>query len=158
MENSESKSCSSMASDCEFKEPAGFWSDSATWVRACKNTLNCLIGCSIGDFGTIIWFQAYHPEVPILKVMPLAMVMGLLTSILFETLLLKLKEGFGWIHGMKVAFNMSFMGMLAMEFAENATDYLLTGGNVPMSEPFFWVALGIALIAGFLTPLPYKLL
>ncbi len=31
-----------------------FWSDSKLWKRASFNTLNCLIGCSIGDFGMII--------------------------------------------------------------------------------------------------------
>ena len=46
--------------------------------------------------------------------------------------------------------------MLAMEITENATDYLLTGGKVSPSEPFYWLALGISLIAGFLVPLPYN--
>jgi len=132
------------------------WTNKVAWKKAAQNTLNCLIGCSIGDFGTLIWFQAYSPATPILKVMPLAMLMGLITSIILETFILKFKEGFNWTQGFKTAFSMSFLSMLAMEFAENATDYLLTGGTVPISEPFYWVALGLALIAGFLVPLPYN--
>ena len=132
------------------------WSDTHAWKKSAQNTLNCLIGCSIGDFGTIIWFQTYHPEIHILKVMPLAMAMGLLTSIVFEALILKLKEGMAWVQGIKMAFSMSFLSMLGMEFAENATDYFLTRGEVDPSEPFYWIALGISLIAGFLVPLPYN--
>jgi hypothetical protein len=54
------------------------------------------------------------------------------------------------------AFSMSFLSMLAMELAANVTDYLLTGGKVAMHQPFYWTALGISLIAGFLAPLPYN--
>ncbi len=132
------------------------WKDRNAWIKASKNTFNCLIGCSIGDFGTIIWFQTYRPEIPILHVMPLAMAMGLLTSILFEASILKFKESFTWIHGIRMAFSMSFLSMLGMEIAGNATDYFLTKGEVSPSEPFYWVAIGIALIAGFLVPLPYN--
>ena len=132
------------------------WSDRKAWSKASKNTLNCLIGCSIGDFSTIIWFQIYSPETPILVVMPIAMAMGLLTSVLFEAAILKIREGFTWIAGIKMAFSMSFLSMLGMEFAENATDYFLTKGKVSPSEPFFWFALAIALVAGFFVPLPYN--
>ena len=88
--------------------------------------------------------------------MPLAMLIGLLTSIIFEALILKIKEGMSWVNGIKMAFSMSFLSMLGMEFAENATDYFLTKGEVGTNEPFFWVALGISLIVGFLVPLPYN--
>ena len=33
------------------------WRDGATWRRASYNTMWCLIGCSIGDLGTILFFQ-----------------------------------------------------------------------------------------------------
>jgi len=35
-----------------------FWNDQSIWKRSGFNTLNCLIGCSIGDFGMIIYLQA----------------------------------------------------------------------------------------------------
>ena len=133
-----------------------FWKDKHSWKTAAKNTLNCLIGCSIGDYGTIIYAQIYYPHIEILKIMPLAMLMGLLTSMIFETCVLRFKEGFGWAQGVRMAFSMSFLSMLAMESAANATDYFLTGGKVPPGEPFYWVALGIASCAGFLVPLPYN--
>lgn len=137
-------------------DKSDFWKDPDNWKRASKNTLNCLIGCSIGDFGTIIWFQHYSPETNIFLVMSLAMAMGLLTSITLETIILKIKEHFTWVQSFKTAFSMSFLSMLGMEFSENATDYFLTKGEVGLDEPFFWVALGIALIVGFIVPLPYN--
>ena len=33
------------------------WSCKHTWSRSAKNTFWCLLGCSIGDFGTILFFQ-----------------------------------------------------------------------------------------------------
>jgi hypothetical protein len=46
---------------------------------------------------------------------------------------------------------MSFISMLAMEIAMNATDYLLTGGAI-----LTWWVVPLALIVGFLTPWPYN--
>ena len=46
-----------------------FWTDKKSWIKASKNTLNCLIGCSIGDFGTIICFQVFWPQINIFLVM-----------------------------------------------------------------------------------------
>ena len=33
------------------------WTCKHTWNLSAKNTLWCLLGCSIGDFGTILFFQ-----------------------------------------------------------------------------------------------------
>lgn len=137
--------------------PNSFWSNSNNWKRASFNTLNCLIGCSIGDFGTIIYLQYNHPEMSMWLMMGLAIVAGLTTSIILETIILKVREGFAWTLALTTAFSMSFISMLAMEISENMTDYFLTGGgNIPLSEPFYWLALGIALVAGFVVPLPYN--
>ncbi len=134
----------------------GFWQDVSTWRRASLNTLNCLVGCSIGDFGFIIYAQATALAWSMWAIMGVAMLCGLSTSVLMETLLLKWRENFGWKMAVRTAFSMSFLSMLAMELAENVTDYMLTRGEVAPSEPFFWIALVISLLAGFLVPLPYN--
>ena len=110
----------------------------------------------IGDFAMIIYMQAYHPNAPMMLTMALAMTAGLITSILFESTMLRFREGFGWRSAVRTAFSMSFLSMLGMEFAANATDFALTGGRVQLSDPFYWVALTLALLAGFLAPLPYN--
>lgn len=134
----------------------GFWRDWAVWKIAARNTRNCLIGCMIGDLGAIIYMQAYYPHVSMWLTISLAMVAGLITSILFEGTILRFKEGFAWPAALRLAFSMSFLSMLGMELAANATDLMLTGGRVPLHDPFFWQALAVSVVAGFLAPLPYN--
>lgn len=133
-----------------------FWTDRAAWRKASANTFNCLVGCMIGDLAVVIYMQAYHPRAPMLLTMSLAMAAGLVTSILFEGAMLRWREGFGWRAAFTTAFSMSFLSMLGMEFAANATDFMLTGGRVPLTDPFYWTALAISVGAGFLAPLPYN--
>ena len=87
------------------------WSCKHTWRRASNNTLWCLIGCSIGDFGTIFYFQNIEHSWTVSAVMALAIINGLITSIILETIILAkqmtLKEAF------KVAIGMSFISMVA---------------------------------------------
>jgi hypothetical protein len=133
-----------------------FWGDRKVWKAASRNTLNCLIGCMIGDISMLVYLQANHPHLPMMVTMGLAMAAGLVTSIMFESLMLRWREGFAWRAALTTAFSMSFLSMLGMELAANATDFMLTGGRVPPSDPFYWTALAISVGAGFLAPLPYN--
>ena len=60
------------------------WKCRHTWLRASKNTMWCLLGCSIGDFGTIAFFQFTDIPWPTLAIMTLAII-NVLTSIALET-------------------------------------------------------------------------
>ena len=133
-----------------------FWGDGHLWNRASFNTLNCLIGCSIGDFGMVFFLQAYYPSTPMMWQMVLAVIAGLCTSILLETTILKVREQFSWSLALKTAFGMSFISMVAMEIAMTSTDFMITGGKAAFEDPMYWLALVPALIVGFLTPLPYN--
>ena len=64
------------------------WSCKSTWTKASKNTLWCLLGCSIGDFGTILFFQVNQIPFPMLGIMTLAIINCLITSIIIETIIL----------------------------------------------------------------------
>ena len=110
----------------------------------------CVIGCSIGDFGTILFFQLTKIPFPILAIMILAIINGLITSIILETIIL-IKQGFSFNGALKTALGMSFISMLSMEIMMNLTDYLLTGGAI-----LTWWVVPIMLIVGFLTPWPYN--
>jgi hypothetical protein len=109
----------------------------------------CLIGCSIGDLGTIAFFQFTGIPWPTLAIMTLAIINGLLTSIALETFILSrqmvLRLAF------KTAIGMSLISMIAMEVAMNVVDVALTGG----AKLTLWV-IPIMLLAGFLAPLPYN--
>lgn len=137
-------------------KPKGFWVDGNVWRRASLNTLNCLIGCSLGDFGMIILLQTYFPATSMLWQMILGTVAGLATSILFESTLLHWREKFSWRLAFQTAVSMSFISMVAMEMVMNATDFMVTGGKAAFGNPLYWTALVIAMIAGFITPLPYN--
>ena len=126
------------------------WRCKNTWIKSAKNTLWCVFGCSIGDFGTILFFQLTKIPFPILGIMILAIINGLITSILLETFIL-LKQNFSLKDAIKTAFGMSFISMLSMEIAMNLTDYLLTGGAI-----LTWWVIPIMLLVGFLTPWPYN--
>ncbi len=69
------------------------WSCKHTWKRSAKNTAWCLLGCSIGDFGTILFFQLTKIPFPVLAIMILAIINGLITSIILETIIL-MKQNF----------------------------------------------------------------
>ena len=128
------------------------WSCKHTWKTSAKNTLWCVAGCSIGDFGTILFFQLSKIPFPILGIMILAIINGLITSIILETIIL-MKQNFKFQNALKTALGMSFISMISMEVAMNLTDYLLTGGAM-----LNWWIVPIMLIVGFLTPWPYNYL
>ena len=125
------------------------WKCKHTWKTARINTLWCLLGCSIGDFGTILYFQKIQHDWSTLEIMTLAIVNGLITSIILETLIL-IKQ-MDLKTALKTAFGMSFISMVGMEISMNITDVLLTGGAT-----ITWWATPIMLLMGFITPLPYN--
>ena len=125
------------------------WKCRHTWQRSAKNTLWCLLGCSIGDFGTILFFQLSAISWPTLNIMVLAIINGLITSIALETIILfrqmNIKQAF------QTAIGMSFISMISMEVSMNAVDWIVVGG----AEIVWWVV-PLMLIVGFLTPWPYN--
>ena len=126
------------------------WSCRHTWKTSAKNTMWCVIGCSIGDFGTIFFFQLSKISFPILGIMTLAIINGLITSVILETFIL-MKQNFKFKNALKTAMGMSFISMISMEITMNITDYLLTGGAM-----LTWWVVPIMLTVGFLTPWPYN--
>ena len=125
------------------------WRCKHTWKKSSYNTMWCLIGCSIGDFGTIAFFQFAGIQWPVFLIMTLAIINGLITSIALETFILsrqmEIKSAFN------TAIGMSFISMMSMELAMNLTDVILTGGAI-----LKWWDIPFMLLAGFIIPLPYN--
>ena len=125
------------------------WTCINTWKKSAYNTLWCLIGCSIGDIGTILYFQIMNVGWNTFFIMILAIINGLITSIALETFILlrqmKLNQAF------KTAMGMSFISMLSMEIAMNIFDVAVTG------EAYINLnILPFMLLVGFVTPWPYN--
>ena len=125
------------------------WHCKHTWKKSGKNTFWCLLGCSIGDFGTILFFQLSSIVWPTLHIMILAIINGIITSLMLETVILfnqmGLKKAF------QTAIGMSFLSMIAMEISMNTVDWVVVG-----SAKLIWWVIPLMLIAGFLTPWPYN--
>jgi len=125
------------------------WYCMHTWLQASKNTLWCLLGCCIGDFGTIGFFQFMEIAWPVSLIMTLAIINGIITSIILETIILSKQMLFKL--AFKTAIGMSLVSMVSMESAMNLTDFILTGGAI-----LTWWVIPFMLFAGFITPLPYN--
>ena len=125
------------------------WKCQHTWKKSAYNTMWCLIGCSIGDFGTIFFFQISNIEWSTLVIMILAIINGLITSVVLETIILM--QQMKMSSALSTALGMSFISMIFMEITMNATDWLITGGAI-----LVWWVIPIMLVVGFIAPWPYN--
>ena len=125
------------------------WSCKNTWNISAKNTFWCLLGCSIGDFGTILYFQLTGIPWATLSIMTLAIINGILTSIILETFILFRQMNFK--KAFRTAIGMSLISMISMEIAMNSVDWILLG-----QAKIVWWIVPIMLLAGFITPWPYN--
>ena len=138
---------------------AGFdtfhWRDSDKWKTAAFNTTFCLLGCSLGEFGTLAVYGAFDLQrVPtawyvLLCILPV--LNGLLTSVLFETTLL-VRQGLSLRASVHTAIGMSFISMVIMEAGMEGVDMLATRGQLGVK----WEFVPFALLIGYLAPLPYN--
>ena len=126
------------------------WTNKETWKVSAKNTFWCLLGCAIGDLGTILFFQLSQIPFPLMGIMILGIINGLITSIILETFIL-MRQNFSFVYALKTSSGMSLISMISMEIMMNLTDYILTGGAI-----LTWWVVPIMLIVGFLTPWPYN--
>ena len=130
-------------------KPRFHWKCKHTWTRSAKNTAWCLLGCSIGDFGTILYFQLTGIPWPTLYIMILAIINGIITSIILETIVLSRQMIIS--KAFKTAIGMSLISMVSMEIAMNAVDWIIVG-----EAKLVWWVVPLMLLAGFLTPWPYN--
>ena len=134
------------------------WSNKSVWLQSAHNTKWCLIGCSIGEFGTLAAYSVYGIGAAVaigtnwyylLLILPL--INGLITSVMLETGIL-MRGQMDFRNALSTALGMSFISMLMMEIAMEITDLLFTQGELglmPLAIPFM-------LVVGFLTPWPYN--
>ena len=88
-------------------------------------------------------------DVSTVLIMSLAIINGLITSIILETIILCKQMKF--MDAFKTALGMSFISMISMEIAMNSVDLFLVGE----AKLVLWVV-PLMLVAGFITPLPFN--
>ena len=134
------------------------WGDCSVWKQSANNTKWCLIGCSIGEFGTLAYYSysgltadisLYSNSWYFFAILPL--INGLATSVMLETFML-IRGQMDFRNALSTALGMSFISMLMMEIAMEITDLLFTQGELGMNP----IAIPFMLIVGFLTPWPYN--
>ena len=91
----------------------------------------------------------HWPYLATLWIMLLAMVNGILTSIVLETIVLSRQMVFKT--AFRTAIGMSLISMLAMEIAMNLVDVVLTGGAVLTLS-----VVPVMFAAGFVAAVPYN--
>ncbi len=130
-------------------KPLFHWKCKHTWRRSAKNTAWCLLGCSIGDFGTILFFQLTDIPWQTLFIMLLAIINGIISSIILETIVLSRQMIMS--KAFRTAIGMSLISMISMEIAMNTVDWILLG-----EAKLVWWIIPLMLLAGFVTPWPYN--
>ena len=78
----------------------------------------------------------------------IAIINGIITSIILETLIL-LKQ-MNLSNALNTAFKMSMISMIVMEITMNTVDLIFAGGIINL-----WI-IPLMLSAGFISPLPYN--
>jgi len=140
------------------KEMEFNWNDGSVWKQSAHNTKWCLVGCSIGEFGTLAYYsysgitsglELYSNMWYFYAILPL--INGLATSVMLETAIL-MRGQMDFRNALSTAFGMSFISMLMMEIAMEITDLLFTEGELGLMP----IAIPFMLIVGFLTPWPYN--
>ena len=97
-----------------------------------------------------MYFQIAGIPGPVLAIMTLAIINGLITSIILETIIF-IRQNFKFKDALKSALGMSIISMISMEIAMNTVDWWLTGG-----ANLNWWIIPVMLIVGFITPWPYN--
>ena len=101
------------------------------------------------DLGTILFFQNSQISWPTFSIMFLAIINGLITSIILETIVLSFQMKIKI--AIQTAIGMSFISMISMEITMNAVDWILIG-----EAKLVWWIIPLMLLAGFITPWPYN--
>jgi len=96
-----------------------------------------------------LFFQLSGIPWPTLSIMLLAIINGIITSIILETIILSRQMLL--IKAFRTAIGMSLISMISMEVAMNAVDWIIIG-----EAKLVWWIIPIMLIAGFVTPWPYN--
>ncbi len=123
------------------------------WATAARITLHCLTGCAIGEWtGLAIGVSlGWSVGATIALAVTLAFVFGFAL-----TIFPMVRRGLTVAQAFKIVWLGEVVSISVMELVMNVVDYHLGGMGPGMSllHPQYWIAFGIAALAGYLAALP----
>ncbi len=123
---------------------------------AVSATIHCLIGCVIGEVIGLVWGVSlgWHPLQTAIVATVLAFISGFALT-LFPTF----KQGLSLRETFRAIWLGETISIGVMEVVMNVVDYSIGGMTVSsLSEPLFWISLGVAVPAGFVAGYPVNYL
>lgn len=132
------------------------WTEKEVWKKCLVSTFICLIGCSIGVMGVMLYLINY----PWLLILFLSFICGLITCMVFMIAWEMLFNKVNFKASFRMSYKMSIISLSIMILSENAVMFL-TAPEFPHHQmqmhsyhmlPIMTIALGL----GFLLSLPYN--
>lgn len=131
----------------------------SAWITAAHATLHCLTGCIIGEvFGLVIGVSL---GLSVSMTITLTFILAFFFGFLLGILPIMKREKVTAYTAFKIIWLGEAISIFVMEVVMNMVDYHIGGMQVPsIIAPRFWLAIGLAIPAGFLAawPLNYWLL
>ena len=119
---------------------------------ATSATIHCLIGCGIGEVVGMIIGTALNMSV--VSTIVLAVTLGFIFGFALGIIPL-LRAGYTYARAFKQVFIAEGLSIAVMETAEVLVQVYTPGVmEAGLSEPIFWLGMGLALIAGFMAAFP----
>lgn len=125
----------------------------AGWAGAARITLHCLTGCAVGEWiglsiGVLLAMETAHRVV-------LAVVLAYVFGFAL-TLYPLMRGGMSFRQAFKIIWVGETVSIGVMELVMNVVDYQMGGMGPGMSlvHPQYWIAFGVAAIAGYLVAWP----
>ncbi len=123
------------------------------WRTAARITLHCLTGCAVGEWtGLAIGVSLGWSTAPTIA---LAVTLAFAFGFAF-TIVPMMRRGMTAAQAFRIVWLGETVSIAVMELVMNVVDYQLGGMGPGMSplHPQFWIAFGIAAVAGYLAALP----
>ncbi len=124
-----------------------------TLNTAVQATLHCLTGCAIGEIAGLT--IAMWLGLSVVATIVLATTLAYISGFTLGLVPLMRREQTSLLGAFRIIWIGEVISIGVMEFAMNATDYAMGGMHASgFSDPVFWIAMAVAIVAGFLAALP----
>lgn len=123
------------------------------WATAARITLHCLTGCAIGEWTGLAIGVSLGWSVGATIALAVTLAFGFGFAL---TIVPMVRRGLTVAQAFKIVWLGEVVSISVMELVMNVVDYHLGGMGPGMSllHPQYWIAFGIAALAGYLAALP----